>query len=230
MDRYSLIAVSVILPIINTVMSGPVIKAGWVYYPKAFVITKMGNTAHTAGINPFFMYKPLTQPLDSIPKKQNAESRKVFYPRSNEDCTWFRRQRMEQCLVRDLIPNKITGKCEKINSQGDCNAGERSVLDMSGKCLTTKCAKNEDGLKCYGGTLPFKGKCYHLDMEIGCNIVTQEFDPYPKTHKYRLLADFFGEGVSCGCNHEYGFIFHDGECHSDGSSAACENENQQLVW
>ena len=222
MDRHSLIAVSVILPIVITVMSGPVIKSGWVFYPKTVVITKMRNS--------FSMHEHLAQPFDGI-LKQNSETRRlVFYPSSNEDCTWFRRERMTQCLLRGMIPNKVTGMCVQINSQGDCNAGERSVLDMSDKCLTTKCVKNGDDIKCYGGTVPFNGKCYHLDMEIGCIIVTQEFDPYPLTHKYRLLADFYGEGVTCGCNHEYGFVLHDGDCHSDGSLAACENENQQLVW
>ena len=236
MDRHSLIAVSVIFPI---VMSGPVIKAGWVFYPNTFVITNMRNTLHSAGINSFAMSLPMYKHHLSQPNpKQNTRlvfpkqnTRLVFSPRSNEDCTWFERERMTQCLRRGLIPNKVTGKCVEINSQGDCNAGERSVLDMSGKCLTTKCVKNGGDLKCYGGSIPFKGKCYYVnDMEIGCNIVTQEYDPYPKTHKYRLLADFYGKGVTCGCNHEYGFVLHDGDCHSDGSLAACKNENQQLVW
>ena len=182
MDRHSLIAGFVILPIVSSVMSGPVINAGWVY------------------------------------------------PGSHEECTDFKHERMTQCLRRGLIPNKITGECVQVNSQANCNEGERSVLHMNSKCLTTKCVKNEDNIKCYDGTLPFKGQCYDLDKEIGCNIMTQEVDPYPKNHKYRLLVDFYGEGVTCGCNNEYGFILHDGECHSDGSLAACEKPNQQLVW
>lgn len=154
----------------------------------------------------------------------------IYRAESNEECTGFRQERMSQCLLRDLIPNKITGPCVEVNSQGSCNNGERSVLAMNDKCLTTKCVKNEDDTKCYGGTLPFKGECYNLDKEIGCDIATQEVDLYAKTHKYRLLVDFFGEGVSCGCNNEYGFVPHNGDCHSDGSLSVCENPHQQLVW
>ena len=154
----------------------------------------------------------------------------IYRAESNEECTGFRQERMSQCLLRDLIPNKITGPCVEVNTQGSCNNGERSVLAMNDKCLTTKCVKNEDDTKCYGGTLPFKGECYDLNKEIGCDIATQEVDLYAKTHKYRLLVDFFGEGVSCGCNNEYGFVPHNGDCHSDGSLSVCENPHQQLVW
>ena len=132
----------------------------------------------------------------------------IYRAESNEEYTGFRQERMSQCLLRDLIPNKITGQCVEVNTQGSCKNGERSVLAMNDKCLTTKCVKNEDDTKCYGGTLPFKGECYDLNKEIGCDIATQEVDLYAKTHKYRLLVDFFGEGVSCGCNNEYGFVPH----------------------
>ena len=155
----------------------------------------------------------------------------IYESGSNEECTGFRHERMFQCLLRGLIPHKITGQCVEVNSQGSCNNGERNVLAMNSKCLTTKCVKNEDDdTKCYGGTLPFKGQCYDLDKEIGCDIDTQEVDLYAKTHKYRLLVDFFGAGVTCGCNNEYGFVPHNGDCHSDGSLSVCENQHQQLVW
>ena len=70
----------------------------------------------------------------------------IYRAESNEECTGFRLERMSQCLLRDLIPNKITGQCVEVNNQGSCNNGERSVLAMNDKCLTTKCVKNEQAV------------------------------------------------------------------------------------
>ena len=41
----------------------------------------------------------------------------IFESGSNEECTAFRHERMFQCLLRGLIPNKITGQCVEVNSQ-----------------------------------------------------------------------------------------------------------------
>ena len=156
----------------------------------------------------------------------------VMYPQgSEEECSEFRRERLFQCLQRDLIPNKITAECIKINSQGNCNKGERVVMHVNGRCATTKCIKNKDDSKiCFNGTFPFKGECHDLEDDISCNIVTQRIDPNPKTNKYSLQVDHFGEKVTCGCNNQLGFILHDGDCYSEGSLAACESEDQQLIW
>ena len=156
----------------------------------------------------------------------------VMYPQgSEEECSEFRTERLFQCLQRDLIPNKITAECIKINSQGNCNNGERVVMHVNGRCATTKCIKNKDDSKiCFNGTFPFKGECHVLEDDISCNIVTQMVDPNPKTNKYSLQVDHFGEKVTCGCNNQLGFILHDGDCYSEGSLAACKSEDQQLVW
>ena len=150
----------------------------------------------------------------------------LLHQEENEECTEFYAKSMKMCLKMNQVPDYVTLKCGKLNYQNGCEIGERQVIHITKKCVSTKCIANIAGDKvCRNGEVPYESECHKIGSS---NVCAKQQDLVPK----RVLeADMFGE-VKCNCLSSHSFLEFCNDCYSESSLNPCNtpgSSQMQLI-
>ena len=145
----------------------------------------------------------------------------VKFRSSSDECMpELVKKRIKYCLNRELIVNRATFNCFKVNSQGDCNEGERLVVMKESECKVTKCVENKyrGGEPCLGGLLAYNGMCMHSGSKTACKDTGLG---------KRLHADLYGN-VTCRCAVDLDYVDVNGTCYHSYTRGPCK-AGEQIV-